>query len=114
MKKRGVIIYPKIDNAQNFYDPKYEEFGKSVHIEYTEIDPIMIRMYALYWDLIDWPESNLINLGPYDTLLAETNLLIQEGVMTRSKILFREIDYRTQFFSNILKETGTGRISFNK
>jgi len=94
MKRRGIVIYPKIDVAQNtvtepFYS--YErEAQKAVHIEYTNMDPILLRMYTLYWDLIDWPKNNLIDLYPVGDIARDIAYLEQVGVLKRSNIRFNK------------------------
>ena len=74
MTNRGVIIIPPL---------RIE--GAGVMIERSDIPPIDLRRYALYWDRIDWPDNNLVSLGGSGP---ETELLQQTGVLSRTRVVF--------------------------
>jgi hypothetical protein len=70
--ERGVIALPAlIDITLNGFTMK------------RSISPEEIRYYALYWDKIIIPGSNLIYVG-----IPEEELLIETGVVERSRVNF--------------------------
>ncbi|ERK31956.1 DUF6236 family protein [Clostridium intestinale] len=66
---RGIII-----------SPEYEIKGTSLKIKTTEINPINLRQYLLYWDKIDFPNNNIISIGSSP----EIRYLEEVGVLKRT------------------------------
>jgi len=47
-------------------------------------DPLELRKYLMYWDEIDYPSNNLINVSSHDV-----NYLEQAGVLKRTRVVFQ-------------------------
>ena len=50
------------------------------------IDPLLLRQSILYWDMIDWPNNNIVHYE--DERLPDIKLLKQEGKLIRSQFNF--------------------------
>lgn len=73
---RGVVITPEI-----------EVFGKNgMQIKNSDIHPLKLREYLIYWDKIDFPISNIISFGGSP----EIDYLQELGVLKRSRINMQE------------------------
>lgn len=70
---RGIII-----------SPPFAMEGNSFKLISSNIEPIKLRQYLLYWDKIDFPDNNLISIGSSQ----EMEYLESVGVMDRSKVIF--------------------------
>jgi len=72
MSKRGVVV-----------SCPFEYADRSLHIISSELDPVELRRWVLYWDTIDWPVNNLIHIESRDS---EVRLLMDEGVLERTSV----------------------------
>lgn len=71
---RGVIIGPRMKKLD----------GGGVKIESSSIHPADLRRYVLYWDMIDWPDNNIVSIGGSGS--GDLALLQQEGILSRSMV----------------------------
>ncbi|MDT0632514.1 DUF6236 family protein [Rubrivirga litoralis] len=76
MPTRGIVICPP------FKFDKGSDGGGSFAFQQT--DPVDLREYALYWDVIDLPNQNLVGITPSPE--DDFALLEQEGVFIRSHV----------------------------
>jgi hypothetical protein len=74
MLEKGIILTPDFN-----YD------GSTLTIR--GLSGQTIRQALLYWDKIDFPENNIIRNGA-----ADLQLLIDEGILQRTKIESRDIE----------------------
>lgn len=72
-KMRGIIISPPFKMEDNAFT-----------LISSNIEPIKLRQYLLYWDRIDFPDNNLLSIGSSP----EIQYLESAGVLNRSRILF--------------------------
>lgn len=73
---RGIVITPEIEI--------FEENG--MYIKDSNIHPLKLREYLLYWDKIDFPTSNIITFGGSP----EIYYLQEVGVLKRSRVNLNE------------------------
>lgn len=55
-----------------------------VHLESSELDPVGLRRWLLYWDRLDWPVNNALRL---DSTSEEISLLRDEEILTRTEVI---------------------------
>lgn len=75
MVSRGIVVTPRF-----IVDGTSLRFPGSIGIE-----PDDLRFYLLYWDRIDYPNSNIIHI----TSSPSEQFLIDESVMTRTSVAIR-------------------------
>ncbi|MGM0582828.1 MAG: DUF6236 family protein [Bacteroidota bacterium] len=73
MSERGIIVVPPFE----INGPQLSTKGP--------ITPESLRQYLLYWDKIEWPSNNIIEIGGESP---ETKFLKEERILQRTKIQF--------------------------
>lgn len=74
---RGIVIAPP-----------FRVEGSSFTLESSDIDPIKLRQYLLYWDMIDFPDNNIVSIGESP----EVSYLQSAGKLKRTQIRFNSWD----------------------
>jgi hypothetical protein len=77
MDKRGIVITTPFT-----FDGTTLSVGSA-------IDPVSLRHYLLYWDLLDWPDNNIIS---FDSGGADIECLQSLGVLDRTRVQFTSFD----------------------
>ena len=57
--------------------PEYEAKGTELFLKSSDIDPLKLRQYLLYWDRIDFPTNNIIHCTSNDIDYLESLNLLQ-------------------------------------
>ena len=57
--------------------PEYEAKGSELFLKSSDIDPLKLRQYLLYWDRIDFPTNNIIHCTSNDIDYLESLILLQ-------------------------------------
>lgn len=57
--------------------PEYEAKGSELFLKSSDIDPLKLRQYLLYWDRIDFPTNNIIHCTSNDIDYLESLNLLQ-------------------------------------
>lgn len=57
--------------------PEYEAKGSELFLKSSDIDPLKLRQYLLYWDRIDFPTNNIIHCISNDIDYLESLNLLQ-------------------------------------
>lgn len=57
--------------------PEYEAKGSGLFLKSSDIDPLKLRQYLLYWDRIDFPTNNIIHCTSNDIDYLESLNLLQ-------------------------------------
>ncbi|KNZ40570.1 DUF6236 family protein [Acetobacterium bakii] len=70
---RGIII-----------SPQFKMEGDVFTLISSNIDPIKLRQYLLYWDKIDFPDNNIVSIGGSP----EIDYLESQDILSRSKVTF--------------------------
>jgi len=85
---RGLVISPEY---------RVEDNG-GIHFVTTDIDSLKLREYLLYWDKLDFPNTNIVSMGT----TPETDYLESVGVLQRS--VFNSNTFNGEFYAKIQLE----------
>lgn len=69
---RGIVISPEYSITNT----------NGIHFVSSDIDPVKLRQYVLYWDKIDFPDNNVVSIGDN----SEIEYLNSTGVLQRTTV----------------------------
>lgn len=96
MAARGIVI-----------TPPFEINGSYLSIK-GPMAPESLRQYLLYWDRIEWPSNNVIELGQGDP---DVDFLKRAGVLQRTRIHFGQFSGNPGFALQLAQEAAFKELS---